>query len=367
MIHDIDLRELSEYQGPDRVFLSVYVSGAAGAQAVDHRLRSLRELFADEGDEHDELAHLDRNIELVQAWLEENPPLQQGTTCVFACYALDLLRGFRIEFELPTRVHVDVAPYLRPLAELQDEYQTFAVVAADNHATRVFLITGKQNELVGRVRGDVKNHVKKGGWSQKRYQRRRGNELHHYAAEVATFLDDLSRSERFDRIVLAGSEEAMVAIGGALDPVLAERVIARDKVDLKEGDEALVADAFEHYWEAERAAERELWQRIRAEYKAGGLAALGPADVLQAVQNGRVDAMLVDRSADLPALRCSECENTAAGTPDTCPFCGAAAGVPVDLIDELTRQAQLTGADVEFADPIRGLGKAGGVAALLRY
>jgi peptide subunit release factor 1 (eRF1) len=367
VIHDIDLRELSEHEGLERAFLSVYVGGEAGAQAVAHRLRALREVVADESDDGAELEHLEQNIELVQAWLDANPQ-KAGTTCVFACYALDLLRGHHIEFELPTSVHVGTAPYVRPLAELQDEYQTFAVVAADNHVTRVFLVTAKHNDLVGSIRGDVKNHVKKGGWSQKRYQRRRGNELHHYAAEVAEFLSECSRSERFDRIVLAGSEETMVAIGAALEPALAERVIARDTVDLKEGEDALVAGAFEHYWAAERAAERELWHRIRAEYKSGGLAAVGAADVLQAVQTGRVEAILVDRGADLAGQHCTDCDNTTSGTPDRCPFCGAeAAGVGVDLVDELTRQAELTGADVEFADPIPGLSRAGGVAALLRY
>jgi hypothetical protein len=366
-IHDIDLRELAEHEGPERVFLSVYVGGGEGAQAIAHRLEALRRVLADGEGEADELEHFERNLEQVQAWLAKHPP-QAGTTCVFACWALDLLRGYEIEFELPTSVHVGVAPYLRPLAELQDDYQTFAVVAADNHVTRVFLVTARHNEQVGQIRGDVKNHVKKGGWSQKRYQRRRGNELHHYAGDVADFLAELAKTERFDRIVLEGSEETMVAIAGALDPTLADKVIARDTIDLKEGDDALIEEAFEHYWAAERAAERDLWQRIRDEYKSGGLAVVGAADVLQAVQTGRVDEILVERNAEITGTRCTKCENTVTGAPGHCPFCGADdTGVTIDLVDELTRRAELTGADVEFADPISGLGRVGGVAALLRY
>lgn len=367
-IQDIDLRELSEFEGPERVFLSLYAGGEAGAQAIERRLDALRTVLADEEDaDNDELEHFDRNVELVRGWLEEHPP-GEGTTCIFACYALDLLKGYRFDLEMETGLHLGPAPYVRPLAELQDEYQTFAVVAADNNRTRVFLVTGTRQDLVKSIRGDVKSHTKKGGWSQKRYERRRDNELHHYAAEVSDFLARLAERKDFDRIVLIGSEETTLAIEEELDQNLADRLIARDTIDLKAGDEALVEEAFEHYWEAERGAERELWENIRAEYrKSEGLAAVGPEDVLAAVKTGRVEVVLVERDAELPAVRCSECENTTVGSPKSCPFCGANAEVEIDLVDEVTRQAELTGAWVEYADSMPGLTRVGRVAALLRY
>ena len=61
------------------------------------------------------------------------------------------------------------------------------------------------------MRGDVKNHVKKGGWSQKRYQRRRQNGLLHYAKEVAETLDRLVQESGVERVVLFGSQEGRIA------------------------------------------------------------------------------------------------------------------------------------------------------------
>jgi peptide subunit release factor 1 (eRF1) len=209
--------------------------------------------------------------------------------------------------------------------------------------------------------------VRKGGWSQKRYQRRRDHQLLHYARDVAEHLDALSRDEGFDRIVLIGSEETMVAIEAELHPVLRERVIARDNADLEDGEDSLVAAAFDHYWAAERVSEQQLWERVRAEYKAGALAAVGATDVLHAVQNGRAEALLIDREVSIQGVRCAACENTMHGTPTSCQICGARALSEVDLVNELTRQAELTGAEVEYADPIAGLSQVGGVAALLRY
>ena len=368
MIQDIDLRALAEYEGPERAFLSVYVGGDAGAQTLDRRLDTVRDLIEDDDSEEaeEELEHFDHNVKRIRRWLEEHPP-GRGTTCVFSCYALDLLQGHHIELELPTLVHAGVAPYVRPLAELQDEYETFAVVAADNHATRVFLVTAREDELADRIRGDVKQHVKKGGWSQKRYERRRDKALQQYASEVADVLGDLAREEAFERIVLLGGEEALVAIEGELHQELADKVVARENVDLEQDRSALIEEAYEHFHDAEREDERQLWRRIRGEYKSGGLAVAGATDVLAAVQRGQVETILVDRDAEIPGRRCADCELSVHGTPETCPSCGGKTMLELDLVNELTRQAELTSADVDYADPIPGLRRVGGVAALLRY
>lgn len=363
MIQDIDLRSLAEYEGPERAFLSVYVGGEAGAQSVERRLDMLEALLQDDADA---LAHFVKNADLARAWLVDHPP-GTGTSCVFVCYALDLVQGYQIDLILPTDVRVGVAPYVRPLAEKQDEYETFAIVAADNDVTRIYLVTAQAPELITQIRGDVKNHVKKGGWSQKRYQRRRANELQQYAREVADFLADLSRTEEFDRIVLTGSEETTVAIRDALEPSLAERIITRETIDLQAGETALVNQAFDYYWEAERAAERALWGRIRGECEAGGLGVVGATSVLEALHGGRVDALVVERDAALPGVRCGTCENTVHGSPQSCQICGSKSVIEIDLVNELVRQAELTGAEVEFSDPIPGLTRVGHVAALLRY
>src|SRR5690606_7133511 len=110
----------------------------------------------------------------------------------------DYLQVIRLERSVPDLLWVDSSPYIRPLAELRDEYENFVVVAASNTDTRVYVVTSAKPDEEARVRGDVKNHVKVGGWSQKRYARRRDKELHHYAREIADVLSDLAARESFD-------------------------------------------------------------------------------------------------------------------------------------------------------------------------
>ena len=107
--------------------------------------------------------------------------------------------------------------------------------------------------------------------------------------------------------------------------------------------------------------------RLVDEYKRHGLAAVGATAVLEALQQGRADTLIVTRDAQLKGTSCRDCQHVAHGTPQNCQKCGAKSVFELDLIDEFNRQAELTGARVEFSDAIPGLTKAGHVAALLRY
>ena len=111
--------------------------------------------------------------------------------------------------------HLDLTPpesKTLELAELQDEYENAAVVIADNKKAKIYLISSLSAQSEESVSGNVKNHVKKGGWSQQRYERRRDKELLLYAKEIVDALIKLRQSESIAHIILAGSKETIQAI-----------------------------------------------------------------------------------------------------------------------------------------------------------
>jgi peptide subunit release factor 1 (eRF1) len=363
MLQDIDLRELANLRGNGRDFVSIYFRTEDGLDSLKSRERTLRALLEDDPDEAE---HFDMTMARIRAVLEENPTSAEGM-CIFGCALLDFIRGFPVGMPVPGEMHVSDSPYIRPLAELQEEYQTFAVVACDNDSTRIYLVTNRTAEVEEQIRGGVKNHVRKGGWSQKRYSRRRDQQLRQYAKEVADVLTSLTDRSGIGRIVLLGSEETMLAIEQELPERVGRNVVGREAFDLHRGQEALVDEAYELYFAEEREEEQRLWDRIKNEYMRHGLAAVGPTDVLAAVQQGRVDALLVSRNADVRGTQCRECGATVHGTPQTCQSCGSSSVFEVDLVDGLAKECERTSATIEFCDEIEGLQKSGGVAALLRY
>lgn len=362
-LQGIDLRSFAELQEAERAYLSLYASSPDSLNLINQRAEQIRHLLADTPDE---LAYFERNLELVRTWLDKNPFTGAGL-CVFACEMLDYVQGIALTVAPVDTLRVDAAPYIRPLAELQDEYENFLVVAADNQATRIIQVTSARADLANRVRGDVKNHVRKGGWSQQRYARRRDKELLHYAKEINDVLANLVRTGNFRRIVLLGSQETLTKLQGVLSTEVAKRVVGLAPADLHEEEDALVTAAYELFFAEERSEETRLWERIQAEYLSDGLAVVGAAAVLDALDQGRVGELLVTRDAQLEGTRCTACERVVAITVTTCPLCGDHHVFPVDLVNEMTHQAKLTSATVEFSDPIGGLTSVGNVAALLRY
>ncbi len=360
----INLQDLASYEAPERAFLTLYLSSPESTTRLDDQADRVRRVLAGNDDE---LEHFEESLKMVRAWLDEHPFESEGQV-VFACWALDLVRGFPLAVSPPDRLWLGASPFIRPLAELQDEYETFAVVAADNTATRVFLVSSTLVADEERVRGDVKNRVKKGGWSQKRYARRRKEQLHHYADEVVDVLQRMADGSEFDRIVLLGQKEAMEEIAGALPQQLADRLLEPRRADVQQEErDKLMGEAMEVFTAGERTEEEHLWTHIREEAVGHGLAALGATEVLEAALTGRVEAMVVVRDAELRGTRCRECEHVVHGTPETCQACGSSSVFEIDLVDELTRQVALHAGETDFTDPMPGLEDAGGVAALLRY
>lgn len=363
-IQDIDLRPLAELEGAERAFLSFYAASPAALEQLDDKAERVRAFLDGEPAESE---HFEENLALLRSWLEEEAPAEFEGLAVFTSWALGLRHGIVLTVPVPDLLRVGTSPHLLPLAILQDEYETFAVVAADNRATRIFVVTSAVAQEEERVAGDVKNRVKKGGWSQKRYARRRENQLHHYAKDVAERLVALREEQPFSAIVLLGSDETRREIREVLPTELAERVVGERAVDLHDGEETLVDEAFEVFFEANREADEELWERIREEGISGGLAATGATRVLEALRQGRVEAMLVEEGTKLPGTRCRDCEHVVHGSPTTCQACGSSDVFTLDLVEELVRLAETTSATVQFPEELAGLRRFGGVAALLRW
>ncbi len=363
MFNNIDLRELAQISGPERAFVSLYLATPESMNGLKGRIDTIRAMLSDEPAE---LEHFEENLKIVETWLTEHKWETDGV-CLFVCWALDFVRAYPLTVAVPDMIWVDSSPYIRPIAELQDEYENFVVVAADNTASRIFFVTSARADQDARIKGDVKNNVKKGGWSQKRYERRRTNELVHYAKEIVDVLTEIEQKETFDRLFLVGSQETMVQIESTLTPPLTAKLAGTQNVDFSSGDDQIFDAAFEMFFTAEREAETRLWEKIKDEYCRGGLAVTGPEDVLKAMTVGRVEKLAVTRDAKLAGTRCRDCESLSTGSREKCKVCGSADVFAVDLVNEFVEMLALTSAEADFVDPIPGLSEAGEVAALLRY
>lgn len=365
MFTDIDLRELANMKAPERAFLSLYIAGMHSMVNLEKRLHKVRNMLKSSGIEKDEKEHFDKNVNAVMSYLGQNP-LRSGSLCIFSCWALNFFKVIPLTAPVKDLVWVNSSPYIRPLAELQDEYENVAVVVADDKKARIFLVSSAVAGSEEVIKGNVKNHVKKGGWSQQRYERRRDKQLHLYANEIVEAILRLEREEEFERILLVGSKEILQNVHQSLPQELQNKVVEKALyLGKKEGE--IHKDIMELFFEQERKSEKELWERIQAEYLKEGLAAVGLYEVLDAAKQGRVEKMIVDRTFMPEGRRCYECNNLHVGKAELCSACGSKSLYKVGVVNEIIEMLELTGADVDFSDPIQSLTDAGQIAALLRY
>jgi peptide chain release factor subunit 1 len=353
---------LANESGPDRCFISVFLNSKSNRQLLERRFEEYRGLLENGSDERE---NFDRTVEMIRKHMQRKPP-KRGSLAVFACWLNDFFESHLVSVELKEQVVLDSSPYVRPLAEYLDEYETYCIVLLDHKLAKIFLVSGANIAQVDKARGDIKNHVRKGGWSQQRYERRRDKQVHGYCQEIAGRLDQLAKEEPFEELIIAGDKVLVKELQDHLSAQMAQKLVAAEPVRAGLSDKELLEHLTPSFVKEERREERQLFETIRDECFREGRAATGLAPVLASLKEGRVNDLLLDRELKLKGFRCRRCEFLGDGIPSGCPRCEGEI-FEVDLVNEMVELAAQTGAETEFADPIEGLTLWGGVAALLRY
>ena len=365
MLTNIDLTQLSEISATDKTFLTLYISSPKSLQNLEKNFEKIRRVLKSDDTEKDEREHFEENVKVVRKYLKKNP-LKTGSLCIFSCWGLDFFQAYELTVPVKDLLWFDSSPYIRPLAELKEEYENVAVVIADNKKARIFLISSAIADHESTVEGNVKNHVRKGGWSQQRYERRRDKQLLLYSREICDALKKLEKVEAFRRIILVGGKEILHILYDNLPKNLQEKV-GQKTIDLHKGEEIINNEIMELFFEQERQSEQDLWNKIRSEYLRDGLGIVGITNVLHAAKSGQVEDVIVNRDYQTPGKRCRVCENLEVGNVNVCSKCGSDSLFTVDCVNEIVELAKQSGASVDFCDTIESLKEAGEIAAFLRY
>ena len=105
-----------------------------------------------------------------------------------------------------------------------------------------------------------------------------------------------------------------------------------------------------------------LRERVRQDY----LATAGFTSTLTALQEGRVDTLVIAQDQERSGSQCTQCGYVFARELDACPYDGSATTGGVNVVEAAIRSASQQGVDVEFV-PAAELEGVGGTGALLRY
>lgn len=383
LVHEVTedvLRELSQVRAEGETFLSVYLdldpsrfaTAPARASEVDSLLDAAhREIEAGKRP-HGELMALRASLARARELLNDPSPLAQGARALalFLCEPLGTERVLRLARPTASAIVISDEPFIAPLLEEGPAGHLCALLVDERHA-RV-LVGGSPETLREGVSfgDDVHGRQKTGGWSQARYQRSQREDVEGHLRHVARMLHDLLRISPYERLLIGCAEPLWPRVLEQLHPDVRARVHEeRLRLDVADASIADVQRAAATALAGEqRAHEDELIERLieRHARTQDGRAAVGLADVLHALVERRVEALLYDAGMKAPGVRCPRGDWIDVDG-ETCPIDGTPLEHREDIVEDALAAAENQSAQVLALRERPELGPLGGIAATLRF
>ena len=349
------LRELSEMYDEDSS--DTYVTLYLKKDALDQKFLLRREKACRSLLKGDEKRNFTDTMEAIREFLKKNV---SANIAIFASHKYNVLKTVSLPVEIDNSLIVDSSPYIRPLARIQDEWESFTLVLLSSNYAKIYSLSLGEIGYEKNLSKDIMNRHKKGGCSQARFQRLRKGAIHAFLTEVVEALEKIADK----RIVLAGPGTSKIQFRDMLPKYLAERIV--DVIDISIDDEKeLLKESVRLISEWEEKKSREAVQQLKEEILKDGLVAYGAEETLQAVKNGQVELLIVEKDYKIKGWICENCQIVKEGSVKECPYCGGSVS-EVDVIEEILEFAERTDADVEFTDD-EEIADLGHIGAILRY
>jgi peptide chain release factor subunit 1 len=370
-----ELRRLAQIRLDRPLVLSLYLdldpaqfaTPPARATAVrsllDEAERRLRER---DGLSHRDRADLHASLERAATVLEHHLPTEGAhAVAVFACSSSGLFEVLRLPRPVRSRVAIAHSPLVGPLARLERR-ERWCVALVSRRDARIFRGSPDGLREIEQIHDVVFGQHDQGGWSQARFQRGIEKEKDDHLKHTAEALMKHFKRRPFQRLILGGPREVVADFESKLHGYLSERLAGRIEVDVDTATpDQVLRKAQPLFEELEEEREAAALERLGD----GGRAAVGLEEVLRALNERRVECLLLDERFGAPGTNCPECGWVGPGGERTCPVDGGELERLDDLTDaaiELTLQqsAELL-AVRRRRDELEQRG--GGIAALLRF
>lgn len=312
---------------------------------------------------------LERERDPILRYLEGWEPRGRALA-LFACTPDDIWEIVSLQVPVPSLITVDTTTHTAVLAQVLDEHPLFAVAVVQRDKAQIYLAEQRSAEAVETIASVVPGRHDQGGWSQARFQRHIEFHVAEHLKKVVDELERLFYQRRFNRLAVGGSEEAVHELAKMLPDPVRRTAIGTFSVNLKHDGDADLLERARRVWEEhERRSERDLVASLSDAAAANGRGVLGIDDTVRAVQEGRVQTLVVAEGVEKGGSACTRCDYFAARALDRCPLCGGETEPAPDIVERAVERAYLGGAHVEsvFGEAREWLLARGGVGALLRY
>jgi peptide chain release factor subunit 1 len=344
-------------------FATVPARASAITSVVDDAQRKVKDC---DNLDHDEHAWLRSDVERVREALQGGGIAENGArgVAVFACQAAGLLEVIPLRRPVDSRVVVERTPWLEPLIA-QADGERWGVLLVNRRAARIFQGPADLLEETDRIEDDVHRQHDQGGWSQSNYQRSVEKDVLDHLGHAADVFFEAHKARPFQRVLVGNPQELTGEVESRLHAYLRERLVGRVQLDVENSslDDVRTAAAREREG-FETRREREALDRLAEGVGRGSRGVGGLAGVLGALDEARVDNLLIADGFSARGLR--DPETTLLYAEDQGPRDRQLEPLE-DIVEPAIEKALEQSAEVLRITRHEDLGPLGGIGAVLRY
>jgi hypothetical protein len=366
MLSETNLRELLEFSATVPV-LSVYLNTEPSEGNADaYRLR-LRSMLKD--------VNLPEDVEAIEKYFQHEYNWTGKGVAVFSCSPQGFFRAYSLALPVQNLVHVGNHPSVRPLADLFDNYGGYGVALVDKQGGRLFFFhLGELREQDGMMGEEVRK-VKHGSASTVTGQRggMAGRTTHtdelidRNIKDTVDFAVKFFEENHVRRILIGGTDENAALFRSHLPKAMQSLVMGAFAMPMTAAQPEVLAKALQISRDSEEKHEAQMISNLITSAAKQSGAVVGLTATLDAVNNSRVQRMVLSEGFTQSGYHCPSCGALVTKSAPACPQCAAALTPALDIIDLAVSAVLRAGGDVEVIHKNAELEQNGKIGALLRY
>jgi peptide subunit release factor 1 (eRF1) len=362
MITEETLRELIKLSDKEAPMVSLYLNVDPSRHAKEEYRLTLRNLFKDVSDtiSKDDVTRIENYLDFEYEW-------QGKSLAIFSSADRGVWRVYPLAVPVKDQIYVLNRPYIEPLSRILDISDQYAVALVVREGARLFMFRGGQLDNTAGTFGPVPERHKQGGWAASRLQRHSDEVALRNLREGAELLGKFCERAKCNRILLAGTDDNIHLFKDLLPKIWQDRIIGTFHADITAAESDILDRSLAVMQGLEPEREQRLVEEMFTAAAKGALGAIGLADTMAAVQDGRARVLIVADGYHAEGYQCTQCHSTTVEPLDTCPFCGGTVEHVLDAVNGVIHNAMEKGIAVEVVHDNEDLEQAGSIGAILRY
>lgn len=373
MLSKEELKDISKMRGDDSYFVSLYLNVNPKTNVKNNYVIHVKNLLKNTTDKLDKnaLKKVKGDIEKIESYILTNKRILKKGLAILSSQEKGLWKEYHLSVPLMNEIIVDNKPYLKPLLDILDNYQRYAILVVGRDSARLFLVhLGEIEEYVEVRSDDVPGRHKKGGWfalSEKSYERHIDYHVKMHLKDVLKELDSFLSREYVGRMIIGGSEEAVTKVKAMLPPAIAEKIIGTFSADMSASGKDILKKVEPILRENEIKKEEALVNDLLTKAMKNENAVIGVEDVLNALQQGRIMKLVFMKDYKSSGIRCGKCDYLTIQDISLCPYCKGKMKKANYIIDLIAQKAVEQGAFVEVVTDNKKFQESGSIGAFLRF